>query len=177
MTKFTDIDETIEVDGFTLTARIDSDSDMGPPWQEHDGHGPVSDWTNRNKRAGELELSRRGSGGASGLSCRFYDFAEACRIARRDGWGDPSLRLENETARAFAARMARDDFERMKAWCDDRWQWVGVIVDASRAGVSLGRASLWGIESDADSYLVEVANELAEEAVNDAREKLKTLTA
>lgn len=222
MTKFTDIDETIEVYGFTLTARIAPDNHMGEPWNEHDGHGEVSDWTTRDKRPGELELSRQGCGGASGLSRRFYDFAAACRTARADGWGPPAYRLDIEqganglcrasahwfegremrdfrsdwydeqrdaiadvyrqyretmTARQWAALAARADFERMRSWCDDGWNWVGVIVTASKDDVELASASLWGIESDAGAYLVETANELSAEAISNAREKLKALTA
>ena len=53
---FQDIDDTIERDGFTLRARIEHDSDTGAPWEEHDGHGPVSDWEVRDKLPGELIL-------------------------------------------------------------------------------------------------------------------------
>lgn len=79
--KFTDINETIRIAGFELAVTIEPDSDSGAPWEESDGHGPVSDWTTRDKAPGELVLSHDRS------AKRFYDYAEACRIARRDGWG------------------------------------------------------------------------------------------
>ena len=60
---------------------IHHDQDHGAPWDEHDGHGPVSDWTTRDKAPGELILSE------DRRSKRYYDFAEACRVARRDDWG------------------------------------------------------------------------------------------
>lgn len=77
------IGDSIECESgpFTITATIEHDSDTGAPWSEHDGHGPVTDWTIRAKRPGELILS------TDGPHKRYYDFAEACRIARRDGWG------------------------------------------------------------------------------------------
>lgn len=71
---------TLEADGFTITATIHNDDDTGAPWDEHDGHGPVSGMTTRDKRPGELVL-------CSDVGRRFYDFAAACQIARRDGWG------------------------------------------------------------------------------------------
>lgn len=77
------IGDSIECESgpFTIRATIEHDSDTGAPWSEHDGHGPVSEWTTRAKRPGELVLcTSRGRK-------RYYDFAEACRIARRDGWG------------------------------------------------------------------------------------------
>lgn len=168
---FQDIDDTIERDGFTLRARIEHDSDTGAPWEEHDGHGPVSDWTRRDKLPGELLLCY------DGRQKRFYDFAEACRIARRDGWNAAPYQVEGETPRQRAARAALADFEHLRGWCNDSWNWCGVVVTAERAGVELGRASLWGIESDAGAYLVEVANELAAEAVAEAAAKVTEIAA
>lgn len=190
--------------------RIERDEDHGAPWDEEDGHGPVSGWERRDKRPGEMILSE--DHGAR----RFYDFAEACRIARRDGWGFLPAALEIEpapadhvpyskrggwakcagfiahdpddindatravydhfrakmTAREYAAAAALRDFERLRAWCDDRWFYVGVIVapvcpccgepDENSA------ESLWGIESDAGEYLQDVARDLADQiAAND----------
>ena len=73
---------SIKVGKLTVTARIERDDDMGPPWKVHDGHGPVSEWRPRDsKRPGERVLNEdRGS-------CRFYDWQEAVKIAKRDGWG------------------------------------------------------------------------------------------
>lgn len=65
----------------TYVATIERDDSHGAPWEEEDGHGPVSDWTTRDKLPGELVLSEdRGSK-------RFYDFAAACKQARKEGWG------------------------------------------------------------------------------------------
>lgn len=174
---FKEIDDEVTRDGFTLRARIEHDGDTGAPWEEHDGHGPVSDWRRRDyagrydKRPGELLLCD------DGRNARFYDFAEACRIAHRDGWNAKPYDVPGETPRQRAAKAARADFERLRAWCNDGWNWCGVVVTASRAGVELGTASLWGIESDAGAYLVEVANELADEALAEAADKLRELAA
>lgn len=174
---FQDIDDMIERDGFTLRARIKHDSDTGAPREEHDGHGPVSDWRRRNyagrydKRPGELLLCD------DGRNARFYDFAEACRIARRDGWNAVPYDVPRETPRQRAAKAALADYNRLRGWCDDSWNWCGVVVTASRAGVELGTASLWGIESDTGAYLVEVANELAAEALANAAAKVQETVA
>ncbi len=210
---FTDLDDEIEHDGFTLRASIKHDDATGAPWEEHDGHGPVSDWTRRDKLPGELLLCD------DGRQKRFYDFAEACKIARRDGWGwlpapleivrdtpskgdgtacggtarsgafsayDPenfnkataavyAAHRATMSPRAYAAQAARRDFDRLHAWCNDGWQWIGAIVTASRAGIELGWASLWGIESDAGEYLLKVASNLADEALADATAKMGEL--
>jgi len=163
----------VEHEGFVLRATVHQDIHMGAPWEEHDGHGPVSAWTFRDKRPGERVLCRdRGSK-------RFYDVAAAIRLAKRDGWGP---RIPYRTPGIAAAIAVEQDYRVLKAWCDDEWCWCGVAVTVFKAGVQLtGKydAALWGIEMnypDSDnSYLSEVASELADEALEQARAKLSTL--
>lgn len=190
----------IEHDGIAYVVTIEHDDCMGAPWDEHDGHGDVSDWTTRDKLPGELVLSEDRN------SKRFYDYAGACKIARRDGWGwlpEPvrverparggmtgaalptyrsggfaivsdcpnearaelyRMHRESMTPREHAAGAALRDFENLKAWCDDEWFWCGVVArrkdDCKCCGAS---ESLWGVESNAGSYLEDVARELAEQ--------------
>lgn len=197
--QFTDIDATVTIGTITISAAIEPDNDHGAPWDNCDGHGPVSDWTRRDKKPGELVLN------TDRQSKRFYDYAEACRIARRDQWGwlpgtlqtcdlgngifaasyvDPlpplamhtahghdcqhsarsqlyAMHRATMTAREYAARAAMQDYERLRDWCNDHWHYVGVIVTATDSdGCEIDSRSLWGIESDAGDYLLEVANEL-----------------
>lgn len=204
---FTDTDQTIEINGFTATATIVPDDYNEAPWNNDDGHGPVSDWTRRDKEPGELVLcEERGSK-------RYYNYAEACRIALRAGWGTLPAPLKTEqtdngwrassgnftatapdlneairsvyaahratfpSRRAYAAAAARADYERLRAWCNGDWHYVGVQVTVSRAGIELANASLWSIESDAGDYLIETANELLQEALDEAADTIKRLTA
>ena len=166
------VDESVSVtvDGFTLIARVEYDDFGETPWTRDDGVGPVSDWTLRDKRPGERVLS------ADGRRCRFYDFAEAVKIARRDGWGitNPAPGM---TKGQIAQAAAEQDFKRMADWCADRWQYVGVVVSVSRNGIMLDShaASLWGIESDAGDYLTETADELIDEALKVGRARLAKL--
>ncbi|WP_239482854.1 hypothetical protein [Paraburkholderia sp. C35] len=92
-----DIEEWV-IDGRTYRVRINvqDDIDHGAPWEEHDGHGPVSDWTTRDKRPGERVLSSD-----RGIK-RFYDVQEANRIAEQDGWG-----LTEEHKAALLQRLAK----------------------------------------------------------------------
>lgn len=214
-------DITLETrDGFDLAVTIEPDQDSGAPWDNSDGHGPVTDWTTSSKSPGQLVLAR---GLRAGRSKRFYNWQEACALALRDEWGvspysltiDASTRnpgmyqatahhfdSDNHLAaitsdwcdcpnmaraqtyamhratmspRAYAALAASQDFARLKSWCDDQWNYVGIIVTASRAGIELASASLWGIESDSADYLTECANELAQEAMTDAQAAIAAL--
>jgi hypothetical protein len=38
------------------------------------------------------------------------------------------------------------DEQQLKAWRNDEWTFVGVIVTASKRGIELGVSSLWGCE-------------------------------
>jgi hypothetical protein len=67
----------------------------------------------------------------------------------------------------------------MDAWHKDEWWYVGIVVKAYKEDVELAHESLWGIDcnypgSD-NSYLTDVANDLASEAVMAARAKIAQL--
>ena len=170
------IGETISatVDGFEIEARIEFDEDAGSPWENSDCHGPVSEWTSRGKRPGERILATDGYG----RNFRYYDFAEAIGIAKRDGWdAAPYGGKKGERAN----RAAEADYQALKAWCNDQWRYVGIVLSVSCKGVVLDRyaASLWGNDmnypgSD-NSHLTEVANELLSEALEVGKAKLSEL--
>ena len=103
-------EDTIELDGMDFAVYLDMDESSRAPWREYDCRGPVSDWTSRDKRPGEWVLCEDGS------SKRYYNYQEACRIARRDRWGG-----YQGTRRQIAALAARADYERLRAWCNDDW--------------------------------------------------------
>jgi hypothetical protein len=163
--------ETIEHAGLTFMVAIEHDYNMGRPWEEHDGHGPVrtsrtDGWGRWNsKRAGEVVLS------SDRFTCWLYDVAEALRIAKRDGWGlSPKNRakladkLKREpTAKEVRAEAVRLDMEHLRGWLEGRWHWCIVVVTL----LDTDRDETWeydtigGIESDAGEYLDEVAADLA----------------
>lgn len=152
--------DIFEHEGKTFRFRTEWDDTGDAPWEREDGHGPVSEWTTRDKQPGEMVLcSDHGQK-------RFYDFAEAVRIARRDGWNAAPY-SDDETPGQRAHKAAMADFKRLSDWCNDRWSYVGVIVEwvkETEAFIEvLDSASLWGIESDARDYFTEVALDLADE--------------
>ena len=64
--------------------------------------------------------------------------------------------------------------EARRAWFDDEWFYCGIVISVSRNGVLIDNhaASLWGIECNypggGNAYLLDIANELAGEAVERA---------
>jgi hypothetical protein len=189
----------IEKGGHRFRVNIERDDDADPPWKREDGHGPVSEWTRRDKRPGEWVLSSdRGSK-------RYYDAHEANEIAKRDSWGlgddDKAellrrLRRQRVTVPSGTARTARvileplaqpwspltrgeiraesvrKDFEFLRRWCNDQWWYVGVVVthlpdpEDDDEPIDYGHA-LWGIESDSDDYIEEVAHQHIDDILSD----------
>lgn len=147
-------------EGRAFRARLEVDQDMVAPWDNECGHGDVSEWTTRSKAPGELVLAE------SGRLKRYYDFAGAVAIAKRDGWNAaPYYPPGEETKGQRAHKAAMADFKRLRDWCRDEWHYVGVVVEPlDDEGEPTGEAaSLWGIESDCNEYQAEVAIELAQE--------------
>lgn len=153
--------DTFERSGRKFRVRIVHDDNQDTPWEREDGHGPVSKWTSRAKAPGELVLASDRPN-----RHRYYDMSEAVKIANREGWGG-----KGRTKRQRAASAAQADYERLLAWCEDQWSYVGVVVQpvckCCGAASEGYRFALWGIESDAGDYLTEVANDLADEAIEE----------
>lgn len=164
-----------EHEGKQFRAFIESDDDATPPWDRECGHVDVSEWERRNKAPSEVIINEdRGSR-------RFVCIREAIAKATREGWGlngAPLAALEEKlgrkpTKREVIAEAVRIDIERMRAWCADEWEYIGVCVCLlDSEGSPIGdkySAALWGIESDCDDYIQEVARDMASDALREAQ--------
>lgn len=163
--------DTFQHEGLTFTFRIERDDSMGEPWKEHDGHGPVSDWTSRDKCPGEMLLNSDHHG-----MKRFYDFAAAVAMAKREGWNAKPYDVPGETRGQRAHKAAMADFRRLAEWCNDQWEWVGVIVTCDDLP-GVPSESLWGIESDAGECLETVARELAGQIIDSVASEVRKAVA
>jgi hypothetical protein len=156
----------------TITVEWHRDDSLGAPWEEHDGHGIVSDWRNhRSKAPGERVLYQdRGS-------CRFYDVKGTLAIARRDGWGLSDAEKEKlakrlgrqPTAKEITAEAVERDFQYLRRWCSDDWQWTGynlTVTDADGRELPGLSDSLWGIDSDSMADYERDAVTTAKEAID-----------
>ena len=152
--------ETISLDkGYSALVQIERDDDCGEPWTDEDGHGPVSTGLREGKAPGQMVLGPTGNRDIWYL----YDFAEAVKIARRDGWDTKPYNTGTAGERAHRAAMA--DYENLRAWCNDEWHYIGVIVTVYRHGTEIASDSLWGIE-DCGDYWQEVARDMITGAVD-----------
>jgi hypothetical protein len=151
--------ELFEYKGRTFHFYTNPDQSMGPPWEQEDGHGVITEWSADNEKRESLHVLNDRGGPAY-----FYDIEATLEVAKRDGWGPGT---PEEAVQA--------DYERMRGWCWDEWSYVGVIVmlikyddDATDGWFDTRHtASLWGIESDSEDYHTEVAYELADQILDD----------
>lgn len=159
----------IQVSGFDFRVNIETDNDHGAPWEECDGHGPVTDWERRDKKPGELILNT--DRGAK----RFYDFSAAVKQARAEGWNAPPYDVPGETAGQRAAKAARADYEYLRRWCDNQWCYNVVTVTLADDGADdCGFFEvLGGVEDGSPEYLQEAAEELAANVLANLREQLQ----
>lgn len=165
-------DAPMQYKGHSFRVHFEADIDAGPPWENDCGRGIVSDWRkardwrgNISKAPGERVLCTDRN------SARFFDFAGTVEKAKRDGWGlNPDAlaqlraKLGREPTRGQVAHeCAEREFEFLRQWCDDQWQYVGVTVELlDRAGAETGMSdSLWGVGTFADHHK-EMAREPAD---------------
>lgn len=163
--------DNITVNGLTFSVSLEPDYSHGAPWEECDLHGPVSDWTSRNKLPGERVLI------SDGNFHRYYDAAEATRIAKRDHWGiSPTasealvVRLGREpTAGEIAAAAVEANFQYLRSWCDGEWHYTMVTVtlldmDGDETWMF---ESVGGVESNCHDYIYELAHDMAKTLADD----------
>lgn len=166
--------EVFEHEGHRFRVTMEHDTDMPAPWEDDVGRGPVSEWRSIDtKRPGERVLCK------DGRSCRFYDFAEAMKIAKRDGWGlgpERMAELTEKLGRTPTKGEIREaavefDFDFLRAWCNDEWQyqWVKVVLLDDDDNETEYEDSLGGVEGYDDKYPTGVAYELADNALNAKR--------
>jgi len=129
--------DTIEIDGLTFGVVLEPDADAGAPWDNEDTLGNVTHWETRDKLPGEriLNSSRH-------RTHRFYDFAGAVAKARKvEGLKGPE-----------AVEAVELEFKRLLDWCDDRWQYVGVVVTLLdiEGNPTDESDALWGVDDDGD---------------------------
>jgi hypothetical protein len=150
------IEQTIEEhSGHSLSVTFHYVLDSEAPWKSEDGHGPVSEWTSRDKRAGEKVLF------VDGRQKLYYDYAEAIKIAKRDGWDSPPYKTGTKAQQA--ERAVNANFEYLRRWCSTQdWYYVGRIVSVDGNEID----ACWGHESDSMAELTKEGIAMAREYID-----------
>jgi hypothetical protein len=164
-----------EYQGLTFYVDVINDDWTGTPWEHSDGHGPVSEWTRRDKKPGEWTLcEERGSK-------RYYNFSEAMRIAKKDKWDAPPYGIGSKGERAL--RAVKADFKYLRNWCNNNWIYAILHVVLLSEVDEWGDAEieyeeyLGGVEYDysENGYWLETAQEMASEILYEVnRQELKS---
>ena len=128
-------------DGVTYRVDYFRDIDCDFPWKESDCHGIVSEHTRRSKKPGEKVLFSKSG------DYRYYDLQASQAKALAEGWGI-NQDTKGFTKKQIAALAVEQDFQRLYAWCNDKWFWAGIVITEVLDEVDGLSASLWGLESD-----------------------------
>ncbi len=129
--------KTMKYKGYLFTIEVDYDEFEEPPWSRYDGHGPVSDWTTRDKKPSEVVLS---SIGGSNL---YYDFSRAMKKAKEERWDAAPYGQGTKGERA--ERAVRADIKYLRDYIDNVWVYVTLSVTLRGSGYT---TSLGGVEYD-----------------------------
>ncbi len=167
MTKPRDM-TAFDYEGRTFHVEAIDDDFTGAPWDEFDGLGSVSEWTRRDKTPGEWVLCEDRD------SKRYYDFSEAMRMAKKDGWDAPPYGAGTKGERAL--RAVKANFEWLRGWCNGQWRFstLHVVLFGEEDEVEY-EDYLGGVEYDYSSngYWLEVAKEMASEIMWEVRNQEK----
>ena len=152
--------DTFTQNGETFRVNFERDYDAGYPWDNCDGHGNVRKSncahteSRSDKKPGERPLNNPGRNEYQ----FYYDWADACKQAKKDGWNTEPYDASNRVERAVKA-----DFNFLSGFLNDDWNYVGVIVSRlDFNGEEIGETeSLWVVESNKDYHNC-VALELAQ---------------
>lgn len=148
--------------GWKIKVEFQRDEDYGPPWKEHDGHGEIVETHCRQDHMGDWELnSERGW-------YRYYDWKATLPIAIKDRWDAAPYGVGTKHERAMRAMKA--DYEYLRAWCNDAWWYVGIIVTLlDENDEEIDEESCWGFESNCIDYLCSEARSWAAHMLVKAR--------
>jgi hypothetical protein len=162
--------QTMTRHGIEFAVKTERDDNDDAPWDREDGHGPVRHDVSRGgpqPERGEVVLH------SDRWHHWYYNFGASLLQAAREGWGlsdSDKANLERRLGRKptrsqIRAEAVRQDESHLRRWLRSDWCYVGVTVAPMVDGSpDWGDGeSLWGIESDCEDDIKEVANDLAGE--------------
>lgn len=176
MSKYYDGDIIIR-GGYRFRVNYPRDDDAGPPWENSDQRGIVSDWTTHDKRPGERVLS------TDRRSRRFFDWAGTIAKAKEEGWG-----ISEERRAAWEAKLGKpptkgqiaeaavqSEFDHFRSWCNNDWMYVGLVLthipedeNDNEVEMDYGHA-VWGFGSS-DEYLYTETDNMIDQYVSELDE-------
>lgn len=152
--------------GWSLVVKVENDQDSGPPWEDCDGMGVIKEsrWHPGDSYTDWILNDQH--------NYRYFDWKATLPIAIKEGLDAPPYRTGNK--REQAMRAMKRTYEFLRAWCNDEWYYVGIIVELhDERGCLLGESSCWGFESENISYVTSEVRAWACHLIRDARKAVQ----
>lgn len=150
--------DTFTFGGREFSYTVEPDDISTFPWEDCDGHGPVRVSHKKDKRPGERPLNNPGWH----ESYYYYDWQEAAKRARREGWNAPPYDAPNKIQRAVQA-----DFDYCRQWVSGYWWYALLSVSLlNDDGEKVDTLYLGGIETNNGDVDTEYLHELADELLH-----------
>lgn len=110
----------IEHNGAKYRAELFNDDFGEAPWEQSDGHGKVTRVSgNFSKKPGQVVLYKGDRNECSYL----YDFADAMKTAKREGWNTKPYDAPDQALRAVTT-----DMDYLRGWITGDWCYVAIEV-------------------------------------------------
>ena len=107
-----------------LSYQFEDDNVTGPPWDEIEGHGPVVEAGRHSHRSGNKRPGWRPLHSPVIVRTQlYYDWKEACRMARVEGWDAPPYGEPGRIQRAV-----QHDFDYLRQYVAGDWGYVCVVI-------------------------------------------------
>lgn len=160
--------ESREIEHRGLTFRVELEADQGHPvpWEDGDGRGVVVDRRERERLIEDMDAPRDRFRPMGDQGHDLYFDWEATRAkAAEESWGVTPEKAAGLTQDQILDAAVEQEYEFLRGYCTGAWSYIGIVVslqafpDATR--------SVWGIESDDEALLIEVAQDLAEELLDE----------
>lgn len=148
--------------GMKLVFEIKRDDDCGPPDKEYEGCGET-EWVHRTLEDWERDWVLVWDRGSKLL----YDVKASMEKALRDGWDAAPYGVGTKHERA--ARAVKKDFDYLHGYYNEKWWYVGIIVELYDENDNLiDEDSCWGYSADDMSHLTSEARSWAAHMVRKA---------
>lgn len=165
----------VERGGYTFRVNFPCDEDHEPPWDDGDGQGIVSAvGVTRPKKPGERVLFKDRHHDRT-----YFDWEGSIQKAKSESWGLSDEEVEKlkgklgkyPTRGQIVEAAVQRNFEWMRRWVRDEWEYVGIQITLLRDGKEVSSETAWGFDNDDLTSLSTETHWMIDQMLGELREQ------